>query len=1056
MINRTSTLLFFILVIGCIAYPSFIFSQQEKTIISPVNNPLLNEFDLRAMAVDKKGNLWFATERGIIRYDGNEIIVFDKKEGDTNTMAGNSIGRLRFDKDDNLVFIGVASEGFLNTKTGKVTRLKINFDEKDRPRLGFPYAFSWPYIDDDNIVWLGIYNIGFVNYNPATQQSRYFRLFDSLPFLINNVNSIKADPADTNKLWLATNKGIYSFDKKTNSLTRNFKAENPADSTDLDENIINLIAENKDTVWFSAPERGIGSYDVRSGRYKFFSGRDPTTGKPINHWVNIMQRKSSQEFYIGDRGLPGVFNFKNQTYTYNFRFNIDYPSVQLDHFGEDSTKNLWCLLFYQLYRAEKNNKLSSYLAHDPSPLNKMPNAFKLCLWDSLAKVFYAIFWGRPEVLVLDERMQLLKTIPKEPLFSKSPNAEPYIYDALIDKHGKLWVAGSALWLYDKVSGKLKVFNNKNSPDLKALFIQNLVANKDHIYMQPASNLCNAVYRLDVNTFTVDSFFLPKVEIPVKSRVYSYDKKKDVLEMDTEGKYAYVGYGMDLYRFDLITKEAKKILTIPDKQKPFPHIYNMFWYKLDGNNNLWVVTDGIKIYESGSLKLIREIPREAESYPLGLFHVAEKKLMCYVYSNGIILYDYDGNKEYRLTPSDGLTSIENYGFNVSNNRLFVGAYDRFHYSDIENIIRTNFKRRCFLSRILLFNKPFKTDSLPEYLHLLKLPHNKNSLSLTFSSTEFDQPERLEYRYKLTGVDKEWVYVNFLNRTIFYNRLTPGHYRFLANVKNPDGNWSDDGVDLLIIINPAWWQTNTFKVLAAFLIIGFATFLIRMRIQNVRKKERQIAAHEKELLELEAKALRAQMNPHFIFNCLNSIKSLIQDGHKDKSVTYLTTFSKLIRTLFNNADKKEISLYDEMETCKLYLQLEAMRFDSKFSYNINIDPTIDLKSITVPALIVQPFIENSIWHGIMPKGDGNVSVDVTRRNGSVEIIVDDNGIGRESSQQNKGVSNIGHVSKGVNLTQSRLELDNLLQQRKAQLEIVDKKDDSGKATGTKVIIILPLED
>ena len=1058
MLSRTGTLVFFISVVSSISYPSFIFSQEEKRIISPVNNPLLNEFDLRAMAVDKKGNLWFATERGIIRYDGNEIIVFDKREGDTNTMANNSVGRLRFDKDDNLVFIGVASEGYLNTKTGKVNRFKIQFDEKDRLRLAFPYAYGWPYIDDDKTVWLGIFNIGFVNYNPATQQTRYFRLYDSLPFLINNVYSIKANLADKNKLWLATNKGIYSFDKKSNSLTRNFKAENPADSTVHDENVINIIVENKDTVWFSARERGIGCYDVRTGRYRIFSGKDKITGRPINLAVSLIQRKNSQEFYIANKGLPGVFNYKNNTYSFIFKFNRDYPSVQLDYFGEDSLKNLWCVSFYQLYRAEKNNKLSSYLAEDASPVNNMRNAFKLCLWDSLAKVYYAIFWGRPEVLMLDERMQLLKIIPIEPAFSKWPNAEPYIFDALIDKNGNLWVAGSALWLYDKASGKLKVFTNKNSPDLRSLFIQNLTVNRDHIYMQPASNFCNAVYKLNVNTLTVDSFFLPKVNIPEKSRFYQVDKNKEVLELDTTGKYAFVCYGLDLYRFNLFTNEAKKIFTLTKEKKAFPHIYNMFWYKLDGNNNLWVATmDGIKIYESESLKIIREIPRETEAYPLGLFHVAEKKLMSYVYSKGIILYDYVDNKEYKLTPSDGLTTIENYGFNVSNNKLFVGTYDLFHYSDIDNIIKADFNRRCFLSKILLFNKPFKTDSLPEYLHILNLPHNKNSVSLTFSSTEFDQPERLEYRYKLTGVDKEWVYVNFLNRTIFYNSLVPGQYRFLANVKNPDGTWSEEGVDILIVISPAWWQTNTFKVLAAFLIIGFATFLIRMRIQHVRKKERQIAAHEKELLELEAKALRAQMHPHFIFNCLNSIKSLMQENQMDKGVIYLTTFSKLIRTLFNNADKKEISLYDEIETCKLYLQLEAMRFDSQFSYNVNIDETIDLKSISVPALIIQPFIENAIWHGIVPKGSGgNVSLDVSRSNGNVEIVVDDNGIGRESSQQNKGASSIGHQSKGVNLTQSRLELDNLLQQRKAKLETIDKRDENGKAIGTKVSIILPQED
>ena len=220
-------------------------------------------------------------------------------------------------------------------------------------------------------------------------------------------------------------------------------------------------------------------------------------------------------------------------------------------------------------------------------------------------------------------------------------------------------------------------------------------------------------------------------------------------------------------------------------------------------------------------------------------------------------------------------------------------------------------------------------------------------------------------------------------------------------------------------------------------------------NSRKLER--VETKKKLFELEAKALRAQMNPHFIFNCMNSIKSLMQEGEIDKGVTYLTTFSKLIRTLFNNADKKEITLHDEIETCKLYLQLEAMRFDTKFSYSVNVDETIDLKSIYVPALIIQPFIENAIWHGIVPKSNsGNVSLKVNRCDNSIEIIIEDDGIGRESSRQNKASDNIGHQSKGVNLTQSRLELDNILQQRQAKLQIFDKLDEEGKPAGTKVIL------
>ena len=231
---------------------------------------------------------------------------------------------------------------------------------------------------------------------------------------------------------------------------------------------------------------------------------------------------------------------------------------------------------------------------------------------------------------------------------------------------------------------------------------------------------------------------------------------------------------------------------------------------------------------------------------------------------------------------------------------------------------------------------------------------------------------------------------------------------------------------------------------------------MLFRSVRKTEKLKAKYEKDLIELEAKALRAQMNPHFIFNCMNSIKSLMQEGEIDKGVTYLTTFSKLIRTLFNNADKKEISLYDEIETCKLYLQLEALRFDAKFSYTVNVDEQVDLKSVLVPALIIQPFIENSIWHGIVPKGGGNVLLSVVKNNSGIEIVIDDDGIGREASQQNKAASNIGHQSKGVNLTESRLKLDNLLQQRQARMEIFDKKDETGIATGTKVIVRLPQEE
>jgi len=238
--------------------------------------------------------------------------------------------------------------------------------------------------------------------------------------------------------------------------------------------------------------------------------------------------------------------------------------------------------------------------------------------------------------------------------------------------------------------------------------------------------------------------------------------------------------------------------------------------------------------------------------------------------------------------------------------------------------------------------------------------------------------------------------------------------------------------------------------AFLIWNLIYFIFHY-IQKGKKDERLKVLHEKELLELEAKALRAQMNPHFIFNSLNSIKSLINKNENDKAANYLTTFSKLIRTLFQNSDKREVSLFEEIETCKLYTELETMRFGDNIEFIFNVDEKIDLKDIKVPALILQPLIENAIWHGLVPKeSGGRIIFSVKETDGTVACIIDDDGIGRELSNQYKAQYRATHQSKGIGMTQSRLELDKLLNEREDTIRIIDKKSESGTATGTKVII------
>ncbi|MEP6845746.1 MAG: histidine kinase [Panacibacter sp.] len=367
---------------------------------------------------------------------------------------------------------------------------------------------------------------------------------------------------------------------------------------------------------------------------------------------------------------------------------------------------------------------------------------------------------------------------------------------------------------------------------------------------------------------------------------------------------------------------------------------------------------------------------------------------------------------------------------------------------------------FITDVLLnglrYNSKYEFYGRYESLKEITLKYNENNILIYYSCRGID-PDSLVYEWKMDNFSNDWYVTPFsvfgdLTNMINFDNLEPGTYTLRIKARSENQDWLKNEAQLLIIIAPPFWQTWWFWLLVIMAVSLIVFVIVKWRVNTVRKQERLKSKHEKELLELEAKALRSQMNPHFIFNCMNSIKALIQQQEEDKAVNYLTTFSKLLRTILHNSDKREITLFDEIETCKLYTQLESMRFGNKFSYQFKVDETIDLKSMLVPALIIQPFIENAIWHGIMPKEEGGtLTLSITKKEDAVSCIIDDDGIGREMSKQNKFKGEPStHQSKGVHLTQSRLDLDNLLNERNASLEILDKKDQQGNASGTTVTL------
>ncbi len=428
------------------------------------------------------------------------------------------------------------------------------------------------------------------------------------------------------------------------------------------------------------------------------------------------------------------------------------------------------------------------------------------------------------------------------------------------------------------------------------------------------------------------------------------------------------------------------------------------------------------------------------------------------NQGIFSFNPNNGELRTFTSRDGLPGNEfnrYHFFQLPNGRFSFGGIDGFTVFDPHNVSIDTFEPEIALTDIHINNSAadFGTPSSPfkqsiNSLNEVRLSYRENFFDFSFAALEYNIPEKIQYRYILENYNSDWIYSRSDN-VASYTNLPPGKYVFKANATNTAGKWSSHIKSLAIVILPPFWQTWWFISLCIIAVLALAYFLIRIRIQDIIRKEREKSAFERKSAELKAQAMRAQMNPHFIFNCMNSIKALIQEDKRQEAVIYLTTFAKLIRNQLSNAEH-EISLHDELETCRLYTQLESLRFGNNIRCSFHIDKETDLHSIKVPPLIIQPFIENAIWHGILPKGHGEVMITVTGNEEAVECRIDDDGIGRERAMRNKSKSSSTYESKGMQLVRGRLSLYNNLNNQDGSIELVDKKDDASNPIGTLVIL------
>lgn len=456
---------------------------------------------------------------------------------------------------------------------------------------------------------------------------------------------------------------------------------------------------------------------------------------------------------------------------------------------------------------------------------------------------------------------------------------------------------------------------------------------------------------------------------------------------------------------------------------------------DGKIYVGTRKHGILVYEDD--QLIQQIPfndviKKMDVYNSQLFVLSNR---------GLDISRLEGKNMRRLNNASGLSFEYISEFHISNNRLYI----------------TDSKSLQFISLDKLFRKPV---TIPVHFNWVKVnnvltkkngfSYDQRKIEFSFGVSTLQFRDNVQYRYKLEGYDKEWQLNSYANNAVTYNALSPGKYTFIVRALNDSAE--SESVSYSFSIDAPFHQKWWFYLLI-FVVTGLLiTLFFFYRIRNIRKKNSVRLEKQKtqtDLLEFELKALRSQMNPHFIFNSLNSIQDLILKEETDASYDYIVLFADLVRSTLNHSNKDFIEIDKELEFIKVYLSLEHLRFKEDFEYTIESNGILDIK---LPTLLIQPFIENALVHGLIHKeGLKRLWIEFNLTDGLLTCSIRDNGIGRAKAKEIKERQG-SHESFALNAIEKRLAILNQNKEYACGFVFHDLME-NGEPSGTEVIVTLP---
>ncbi len=498
----------------------------------------------------------------------------------------------------------------------------------------------------------------------------------------------------------------------------------------------------------------------------------------------------------------------------------------------------------------------------------------------------------------------------------------------------------------------------------------------------------------------------------------------------EQKKLWIGYsdGLYVYQNNIETKVLNKGKSI---------------YAIDivaGNHNeLYISTVNNGILHVTSKAIIQKLQLNADTE-----NITAKKIyfnnntLWIATAKNIIRFNIAANSAEYMNQLDGLPTTEVFDICMFNQKVFIATPKGLVYFPEDISLTNTAVPSIFISKISIKDKD--TTLVSGY----SLPYEKNNIAIHFSSPVFRSRGNHYFIYRMSGLDTAWQLVNSSVSMAHFQSLPAGKFLFEVKAVNEDGIASSNVASIQFKIAAPYWQRWWFYLLIMLAFGGFVSIIYAFRIRYINKRN----LLEKRFIHSQLSTLKAQMNPHFMFNALSSIQDLILLQKTEKAQYYLGKFSTLTRKILELSGKEFITLQEEITLLSDYLQLESLRFDGALQYEI-IYHEIDAEETQIPSMVFQPFVENAIKHGLLhKKGEKKLLIQFTKYENYIECLVEDNGIGRNASEK-INMRQKSHTSFATKATAERLALLQEYYGLKIDL-IIEDKYLTASETGTRVIL------